>query len=305
MTKNKISAIVNTRNEEENLEDCLKSLSFVDEIVVVDMESSDKTVEIAKKYTDKVFNHKMTGYVEPARNFAIKKAVNAWVLVVDADERIPKTLAQKLIDISDESKVDFVRIPRKNIIFNKWIEHSLWWPDLNIRFFKKGSVEWQNEIHSVPITYGTGLNLPAEEGFALEHHHYQTIDEYLTRAMRYSRQQAAELTESGYIMDVKDFISKPFSEFISRFFAAEGYKDGLHGLILSLLQAFSIFLIYLRVWQESDYKKVSPKELKTIWQPTFIKKAKEFYYWLYTIKISEESSKVKKIILKLRRRLTQ
>lgn len=305
MIKNKISAIVNTRNEEENLEDCLRSLRFVDEIIVVDMESTDKTVEIAQKYTDKVFNHKMVGYVEPARNFAIKKAVNPWVLIVDADERIPKSLAQKLIDIADESKADFVRIPRKNIIFDKWVEHSLWWPDLNIRFFKKGSVEWQNEIHSVPITYGIGINVPVQEDLAIEHHHYQTIDEYLTRAMRYSRQQATELTNAGYVLDPKDFITKPFSEFISRFFAAEGYKDGLHGLILAFLQAFSIFLIYLRVWQESDYKKVSPNELKEIWQPTFIQKAQEFYYWLYTIKISEEKSKLKKLILKFRRRLTQ
>jgi (heptosyl)LPS beta-1,4-glucosyltransferase len=303
MSKINISAVVNTRNEENNIEDCLNTLQFTDEIVVVDMESKDATVDIAKKFTDKIYDHKMVGFVEPARNFAISKAVGTWVLIVDADERIPKTLAKKLIEIALEDKVDFVRIPRKNLIFGQWTQHSRWWPDYNIRFFKKGSVEWQNEIHSIPITTGTGINLDADETLAIEHHHYDTIDEYFERALRYSSQQAKELIGAGYKFDVKDLIGKPISEFISRFFAGEGYKDGLHGLVLAFLQMFSVMLIYLKVWQNEGHEPKRAGYLTPIWQKLFLEKFKELRYWYLTVFIQSEPKKAKRFLLKLKRKL--
>src|SRR3989344_5665200 len=139
----KISAIINTLNEEKNIVDCLESLDWVDEIIVVDMDSADKTKDLSYKYTKNVFNHKRMGYVEPARNFAIRQAKGDWLLIIDADERIPKDLAAKLYQVALEDKYNFVRIPRKNIAFGEWLQHSRWWPDYNIRFFKKGQVEWQ------------------------------------------------------------------------------------------------------------------------------------------------------------------
>lgn len=305
MAKNKISAVVNTRNESANIADCLESLNFASEIIVVDMESTDNTKEIAGKYTDKIFNHPLVGYVEPARNFAISKAVGDWILIVDADERISKSLATKLIDIANEGDVDFVRIPRKNMIFGQWIKHSRWWPDLNIRFFKKGSVEWQNDIHSIPITYGTGKNLPQDDEFAITHFHYNSVDEFVERALRYSKQQAKELMDSGYEFDPSDLITKPFSEFLSRFFAGEGYRDGLHGLILAFLQSFAVLLIYLRIWQSNDYKHISGPELTPVWQKSFIEKLKEFNYWFLSVKIQGESSKAKRFFYKLKRKLTK
>ena len=305
MAKINISAVVNTRNEEKNIADCLKTLEFADEIIVVDMESDDDTKKIAKNYTDKVFDHKMVGYVEPARNFAISKAVGKWVLIVDADERIPKTLAAKLIEVTQKDSFDFVRIPRKNLIFGEWIQHSRWWPDYNIRFFKKGSVEWQNEIHSVPITTGNGLNLDSEEKLAIEHHHYNTIDEYFERALRYSTQQAKDLENSGYKFDSKDLISKPLGEFISRFFAGEGYKDGLHGLILAFLQMFSVMLIYLKVWQHQGHEPEKMGRFAPVWQQIFVGKFKELRYWFLTVLIQQSTSKTKRFFLKLKRKLSK
>ncbi len=303
MAKTKISAIVNTRNEADNVFDCLKSLSFCDEIVVVDMESEDNTKEIAKQFTDHIFDHRKTGYVEPARNFAIKKAVGDWLLIVDADERIPKTLAVKLIEIANNGEVDFVRIPRKNLVFGQWLQHSRWWPDYNIRFFKRGTVEWQDEIHSVPITYGNGINLDAESSLAIEHHHYRSIDEYFIRALRYSNQQAKELIESGYKFEPADIIKKPMGEFLSRFFAGEGYKDGLHGLIVAMLQFFSILLVYLKVWQFEGRKPVKGSEFTKVWQKAFMEKFKELRYWYLTVLIQNSRSKTEAFFLKLRRRL--
>jgi (heptosyl)LPS beta-1,4-glucosyltransferase len=303
MAKVKISAVVNTRNESENIFDCLKSLGFCDEIVVVDMESEDNTKEIAKQFTDRIYDHKAVGYVEPGRNYAINKALGDWIFVVDADERVPRTLAAKLIEIADKNEADFVRIPRKNLVFGQWLRHSRWWPDFNIRFFKKGSVEWQDEIHSVPITYGNGINLEEEAGQALEHHHYRTIDEYFLRALRYSGQQSKELVDSGYKFDPADLIKKPIGEFLSRFFAGEGYKDGLHGLVVAILQFFSILLVYLKVWQAEGNKPRNEREFTPIWQAGFLEKFKEFHYWFLTSKLENSESKTESFFLKLRRRL--
>ncbi|EKD53095.1 MAG: glycosyl transferase family protein [uncultured bacterium] len=303
MAKVKISAVVNTRNESENIFDCLKSLGFCDEIVVVDMESEDNTKEIAKQFTDRIYDHKAVGYVEPGRNYAIRKALGDWIFVVDADERVPRTLAAKLIEIADKNEVDFVRVPRKNLVFGQWLRHSRWWPDFNIRFFKKGSVEWQDEIHSVPITYGTGINLEEEVGQALEHHHYRTIDEYFLRALRYSGQQSKELIDSGYKFDPADLIKKPTGEFLSRFFAGEGYKDGLHGLVVALLQFFSILLVYLKVWQAEGSKPRNEREFTPIWQAGFREKFKEFRYWFLTSKLENSESKTESFFLKLKRKL--
>jgi len=303
MSNIKISAVVNTRNESKNIYACLKTLGFCDEIVVVDMESTDDTKEIAKQFTDRVYDHKMVGYVEPARNFAIQKAIGEWILIVDADERIPKTLASKLIQIADKNSGDFVRIPRKNLIFGEWMRHSRWWPDFNIRFFKKNAVQWQDAIHSIPITIGTGVNLDEESDMAIEHHHYGNIDEYFERSLRYSSQQAKELVKSGYKFDPKDLITKPVGEFISRFFAGEGYRDGLHGLVLAFLQFFSVMLIYLKVWQSEDHKPIKAVTMTPIWQKAFIEKFKELRYWFLTVRIQSSKSNQQSFLLKIVRKL--
>ncbi|MEK7188473.1 MAG: glycosyltransferase family 2 protein, partial [Patescibacteria group bacterium] len=146
----KISVVINTLNEAKNLPRAIASIkNFADEIVVVDMRSDDKTVGVAKKLGAKVYLHERTSYVEPARNFAISKVMSQsdsqrsqWVLILDADEEVPDTLAQKLKESMEKNKGDYFRIPRKNIIFGKWMQHSRWWPDFNIRFFKKGFVSW-------------------------------------------------------------------------------------------------------------------------------------------------------------------
>lgn len=303
MANIKISAVVNTWNESKNIYDCLNTLGFCDEIVVVDMESKDDTKEIAKQFTDRVYDFKAVGYVEPARNFAIKKALGDWILIVDADERIPKTLAAKLIQIADKGEADFVRIPRKNLMFGEWMRHSRWWPDYNIRFFKKGTVEWQDEIHSVPITLGTGINLEEEGDLSIEHHHYDNIDEYFERSLRYSTQQAKELIKSGYKFDPIDLISKPIGEFLSRFFAGEGYRDGLHGLVVAFLQFFSIMLIYLKVWQAEEHREIKAAQFTPIWQKVFLDKFREMRYWFLTVKIQSSRSNTESFFLKLKRKL--
>ncbi len=272
----KISAVINTFNEEKNLERCLSSLRpLAEEIVVVDMHSSDRTPEIAKKHGAKIFKHEYTRFVEPARNFALGKATGDWILLIDADEELSPSLSETLQKIATEDRVDWVEIPRKNIIFGKWISHSRWWPDFLIRFFRPGKVVFSNKIHSPPKAVGTGLRLEASEGKALLHYNFQTVSQYLERLNRYTDIQAGQLKAEGVKFQAKDLIAKPWGEFCSRFFAGEGYRDGLHGLALGLLQAFSELVAYLKLWEAAGFSEGdlegAEKEAEKV--------VHDFYFW--------------------------
>lgn len=274
----KISVVINTLNEEKNISRAISSVkSFADEIVVVDMESGDNTREIAKKLGAKIFTHKKVGYVEPARNFAISKAVNPWILILDADEEVPPPLITQIQKILKEPKADYFRIPRKNIIFGKWIKHARWWPDMNIRLFKKGHVSWNEVIHAVPMTQGVGGDIEEKEDLAIIHHNYTSLEDYIARMNNYTTQHARIKIDEGYKFSWKDIVVKPTGEFLSRYFYGQGYKDGLHGLALSALQAFSEFTVYLKIWQSEKFseKDLTLEEVTSLFQT----QEKEVHYW--------------------------
>ncbi|OGM07864.1 hypothetical protein A2130_02350 [Candidatus Woesebacteria bacterium GWC2_33_12] len=298
----KISAVINTYNDEKRLSRTLSSLKgFASEIIVVDMMSTDTTPEIAKSFTAKVFKHKKLSYVEPARNYAISKAKNDWIILLDPDEELPESLKLFLKKEVKEPQADFYRIPRKNVIFGKWMKHTGWWPDMNIRFFKKGSVSWNQIIHSVPITVGAGFDLPLKEEFAIKHKAYTSIEEYIIRMNRYTTVQARELNKNNIEFTWTLLVTKPTSEFLRRFFAEEGYKDGVHGLALSLLQSLSEVVLYAKLWQKKDFKKrklsLSEFELE------FNKTIKGINWWFVEAKLNEINNIFIKLWLKIKRRL--
>ena len=300
--KNKplISAVINVRNEADKLKKCLASIkTFADEIIVVDMHSTDDSAKIAADYGATVYSYRWTRVVEPARNFALSKASGKWIILLDPDEYLNKTLKTELKNITKRNDVDWVKIPRKNIIFGKWIRHSRCWPDYLIRFFKKNHVTWSKKIHSQPLTKGSGLTILDTEKLAIRHHNYDSVTQFITRALRYTRVQADELKNSGYKLKTSDFILKPVQEFNGRFFAAEGYKDGIHGLIFSLLQSFAIGLIYVRLWenQGSSDKVLSKESFVSASQETIF----EFSYWFTKYFRNEYSTNIfKNFFIKLR-----
>lgn len=300
----KLSVVIVTLNEETNIKNCLESVTWADEIVVVDDGSTDKTVEIAKQFTDKIYHHKSAGYVEPARNFAIEKAQGDWILLIDADEIIPSSLVEKLREIAvNPQETTHVFIPRKNIIFGKWIEHTGWWPDHLVRFFRKGSVTWKDEIHSIPVTIGNGMQLDGEEN-AIIHDNYQSIQQFVHKNFeRYAAQESKELLEKGHKFAYVDAIRFPFKEFLSRYFAREGYKDGLHGLVLSLLMAVNHFLVFLYLWEKKDFVPLQQDELRQELHDELKKSQRELAFWLSKKKIEEEKSELKRIGMKLKRKL--
>src|SRR3989338_2052605 len=182
-----ISAVLVTLNEAVHLKSCLAGIkNNVDEIIVVDLGSRDESINIAKSYQAKVFNHQRVDYVELVRNFAISKATGEWVLLLDPDERVSESLWDKLEEVAKENKYSAVNIPRKNIFFGKWIKHTNWWPDRHIRFFKKYNIKWSDKIHSYPKVTGQVLNLKASEEYALTHFGYDSIKQFIEKQNRYS-----------------------------------------------------------------------------------------------------------------------
>jgi glycosyltransferase involved in cell wall biosynthesis len=262
---------------------------------VVDMQSTDESVKVAESFGAKVFSYRSMNFVEPARNYAISKATGKWIVLLDPDEYLSKSLKSELTGIVQRSDVDFVKIPRKNIILGKWFRHSNWWPDYVVRFFKKNSVTWKKEIHSQPETKGNGITLIDSEKMAIRHLNYQSINQFVHRALRYSSIQAEELHKSQYKLKTSDFILKPIQEFNSRYFAAQGFKDGIHGLVFSVLQAFAIALIYIKLWEKEGASE------KIISKDSFVSASQEavyeYSYWFSKYFVQEYTKNPLKILL--------
>lgn len=296
-----ISVVITTFNEENNLPRAVASVKgLADEIVVVDTESTDNTVQIAKKLGCRVFTHKYPGIVEPVRNFSIGKAKGDWILVLDADEEVSESLKKHILATVSDPKGDYYRIPRQNLIFNKWIESSHWWPDYVYRLFRKGFVVWDETIHSVPATRGTGADFPPDLDHSLIHHHYDTVSQYVSRLNRYTDHQLKVLLDQNTRFSWEHLISKPVQEFLTQFFARRGYKDGVHGLALSLLQAFSELVLYLKLWQYTGFPKSSPTPEQV--NVELSEQSRQYYWWYFQNRI-DSSPKILKPFWKVARKV--
>ncbi len=256
-----LSVVIVAWNEEKNLPRAVSSVRKVaDEIVVVvDEASSDETLNVAKKLKAKVFTHPHTGIVEPMRNFSISKAAGDWILLLDADEEITSELTTYIKKVMASNKADYFRIPRKNLIFGEWIKSEHWWPDYVYRLFRKGHITWEDAVHSIPFTKGRGEDVPAKEDLAIVHHNYDSISQFIDRQNRYTDYQLQTLIDQGYSFAWSDVLTKPMAEFLRQYFARRGYTQGLHGLALAILLAFSEATLYLKLWPHSGFIPVQIK----------------------------------------------
>lgn len=231
-----ISTVIVTYNSEQVLEDCLKSVEKEsDQIVILDLGSVDKTVEIAKKYKAEIKTHEKVEYVEKVRDYAISKADGDWILILDPDERMTEDLWIKLKQVVAEDKYQAVNIPRMNIFFGKWIAHTNWWPDIQVRFFKKGTVSWEDKIHSFPKVRGDIFEIPSKEELAIVHFGYKTIEEFLERQNRYSEIEAKNLFDQKIKFSWFYFFWRPIREFLVRYVKHMGFLDGFYGFSLTFL----------------------------------------------------------------------
>jgi len=243
-----LSVVISAYNEEKSLERCLNSVSNVtDEIIVVDNESQDKTVEVATKYTKKIFSAPNQLMLNTNKNLGFSKASADWILNLDADEEIPPTLAKEILTIirSNPPQNGFW-LKRKNYSFGIWIQHGLWWPDRQIRLFRRGFGLFPC-IHIHEYIKVDGVIGELVEPYI--HYNYETVHQYLLKIDRTSTSEAITLRELNYQLIWYDAIRFPVSDFLKIYFAQGGYKDGLHGLVLATFQAFYSFCTFAKYWE--------------------------------------------------------
>lgn len=288
--KKGLSIVVNTKNEEFHIEECLNSVKgWADEIIVVDMSSTDKTVEIAQKLGAIIYSTPDIGWVEPIRNWSFDKASYEWVFSLDADERIPKTLRNKIDEIITADNWDVVKIPWKNIFFNKWIQHTLWWPDHHPRLFRKGYVKLEKRIHPEATCKGRVLELEAKEEWAVVHNNAENINVWMKKIDIYTSRENFFDKQNNFTP--RQLISRFDNEFVERYFNSKGYLDGIHGYILSKFMEFYRFLEFAKYWERREYGELFKKNS--------LKKACEIKY-----DTSEESRVLREEVEDLKATLT-
>ncbi len=301
----KLSVVITTHNSGKLLPRTLESVSWADEIVVVDGESTDDTVEIAKRYAARVYRQPNYPMLNTNKNYGFSKAIGEWILCLDSDEVIPQDLAREIRRAIDEPFGDVTRrvvgywIPRKNIIFGKWIEHGLWWPDKQLRLFQKGRGRFpQKHVHEYIQADGpTG-----ELSNAYVHYNYESVSQFLWKMENiYTENEVENLLATGTTVRWPDAVRFPVSDFVKIYFAQDGYKDGLHGLVLALLQAFYSFVVFIKLWEKQKFSDVSvPLSSVT---DELASTARIVQYWLLSSRIKETKKPLMRFWLRSCRRL--
>lgn len=296
----KLSAVISAYNEENNIERSLRSLNFSDEIIVVDNSSTDKTSEIAKKYTKKIYQQKNDPTkIDIQKNFGFSKATHDWVLSIDADEEVSKELAEEIKKvINKESNISGYWIPRKNYIFGKWISQNTgWYPDYQLRLFKKGEGEYKSQHVHEDLSINGATGKLSEH---IIHHNYDSVEQYIRKIMIYAPNEAKNKLDNGYLFSYFDVIRFPVSDFLNWFFARKGYRDGFHGLVLALMQAFYHFLVFVFIWEKKGFKEYDRENFMEETEKEFRNSGKEIAYWISKEKLEQIKNPIKRNLQKIK-----
>ena len=237
-----ISAAIITKNEERNIKEALESVRDFDDIVVVDSFSEDRTVEICRDYTSRVYRHEWQRFSRQKQR-AVDYSRNDWVLILDADERVTPGLKLEMLRVISENEYSGFFIPRKNFFLGKWIRYSGWWPDYTLRLFKKelSHVE-PREVHEKVIVNGPTSYLKNP----LVHYTYRTVGEYIKKMETYSSLSAEEIKGKNMLLSGLKLFINPFLVFIKMYILRLGFMDGARGFMLAVLYAVQTFLKYAK-----------------------------------------------------------
>ncbi|GAB6072769.1 glycosyltransferase family 2 protein [Venenivibrio stagnispumantis] len=239
--KTRISCVIHTYNSEKYLIECLESVKWCDEIVIVDMYSTDKTLEIAKEYNCNVYMHENVGYADPARAFGLSKCSNDWILALDSDEIVMPKLKDELINIAKYDKYDVVKISRRNFFFGREILGAGWSykDDIIPRFFKKGFMTYTNEVHNfTKISPNARIGYIVDKEKSIIHFNYDSVSQFINKLNRYTDFEVNSTKYNYKGKPALKIIYHFFREVLGRFIYKKGYKDGWVGLYLSLAMAF-------------------------------------------------------------------
>ncbi len=251
----RLAAIILTFNEAENVVDCIETLRFAHPIIVFDSESTDDTADWALTAGAQVITRAFDNYANQ-RNAALEAVggVADWVLFVDADERVPRALAEEIRESLEYPGYAGFRIPRDNYIFGKLTRGAGWYPDYQTRLLRVGAAQYDpaRQVHELVVLDGKEGTLKN----ALIHYNYRSLAQFIQKQERYSAYDARMLFEQGIRPKWRNFILQPLRQFWWRFVTLKGYIDGLHGLRLSLLLAWYEFVKYRRLralWKQADF----------------------------------------------------
>ncbi|MGE5265279.1 MAG: glycosyltransferase family 2 protein [Acidobacteriota bacterium] len=243
-----LAVIVLTRDEERHIRDCLASVrDFADELLVLDSGSLDRTVEIAREMGARVEARPFTNYARQ-RNTAIDLVESDWIFFIDADERATRALGQEVRFVIENcpSTVAGFWVPRRNVIFGKEIRHTGWSPDYQPRLLRRGKGRFDpaREVHELLLWEGETRRLREP----LVHFNYETVAQFRTRNTKYTRSEARIWFEEGRRARLRGFVGQPLREFLRRYFSLQGWRDGGHGLLLSVLTAYYALVRQKMLW---------------------------------------------------------
>ncbi|MBI5620960.1 glycosyltransferase family 2 protein [Candidatus Gottesmanbacteria bacterium] len=294
-----ISIVLSVRNEETKLGRTLSSVSWADEIIVMDNESTDTTGAIAKKHGAKVFIGKNNPMLNKNKNLGFTKAHSDWILSLDGDEVVSPELVKEIQSIihspvnplTHPSDAVGYWIPRKNILFGKWIQHGLWWPDKQLRLFRRGMGSFPcMHVHEYLALDGVALDLSNP----IVHYNYETVSQFIRKMDEiYTPSEVDKHLGSGYRVVWYDALRFPFSDFLKTYFAQAGHKDGLHGLALSMLQAMYSFVVFMKLWEREKFTEFDISIDRM--EQEFTRTNKELLYWMLSAKIHETTNTMKQL----------
>ncbi len=246
-----LSVIIIAKNEEARIGACLESIKWADEIVVADNGSIDKTVEIAKKYTKNIVAFTGEDFAD-WRNKASEQTTGDWILYVDPDERVTGVLKNEILQLIKNNKNSAYALSRKNIIFGKEVKYGPFWPDWVIRLIKKDSLEgWIGKVHEQPKFKGT-LGYTKNSLIHLTH---RGVDQIVLKSLQWSKIDAKLRFESGHPpMSGWRFLRIFITETLNQGVIRKGFFNGTIGIMDSLLQAFSMYITYVRLWELQQQK---------------------------------------------------
>lgn len=253
MSRAKITVLIPTFNEENNIRDCLESVKWADEILVVDSFSSDRTVEISREFTDRIIQHE---YINSAtqKNWAIPQATHPWVLVVDSDERVTPGLRDEIVSVlqGDGNGYDGFYIYRINHFLGKRINHCGWNRDDVLRLFRRDKGRYQDrEVHADVVLEGKSTHLKGK----FLHFTFRNFEQYFKKFDRYTTQAAGDRARKTSKVRWYHLTLRPAFRFFKQYVLRAGFLDGREGLIICSLAAFSVFMKYAKLWERQKSKK--------------------------------------------------
>jgi glycosyltransferase involved in cell wall biosynthesis len=234
-------------NEEHNIADCLASVKWADEIIVVDSGSTDKTVAIAKQFTDKVWVVEWKGY-GATKNFALKEAAGEWILWLDADERVVPELAEEMKNVlrANDSSIAGYNAARRAYFLGKWIRHCGWYPGRVTRLFRKTQARFtESNVHEQIIVDGAIGELKND----LLHFTDPNLHHYFQKFNRYTSLAAQDVHAGGKKFSLFDLLVRPSFFFFKMYVLKRGFLDGIQGFILCVVSAAYVFTKYAKVWE--------------------------------------------------------